>query len=583
MTASTRNLSIALLSSSSLPGFGGLFRRAIEPWGWEVAVWEAGFNQYRQEIANPASDLYRTRPDVVLLHLDGEDLFADCLRHPFEAGREARGERARLAACEIGNWAAMVRAGLPGALVVLNTIYLPPSHALTGLEFHSPWGLADLAMQFNCELGAIASAQPNVLVDDVASLVQEMGYRQWFDPRLWHLARCRLSNTAMKRLARNLAALVRAWKGQTRKCIVLDLDNTLWGGIIGEDGMEGIALAEEGPGLAFTEFQEELAHLLRKGVLLAICSKNNEGDALEVLRRHPSMRLREDSFAAHRINWQDKAQNIRELAAELNLGLDSFVFIDDNPAERTLIRQSIPGVHVPEWPQEPSQYRAALLDLAAEHFGRVSITSEDRERTALYRAERERAGMAASAGSLTGYYRSLEMQARIGRADSFSIPRIAQLTQKTNQFNLTTRRYTEADIRAFSRQPDAVVLWLQLRDRFSDQGIVGVLILKRENGDAWRTDTFLLSCRVIGRGVENAFLGYAGQILLDRGAGYLTGEYLPTQKNRPAANVYRDCGFERTGEDAGATLWSLNLKTQPIPIPDWIAIEPVKEETAHVG
>jgi FkbH-like protein len=583
MTAPVSNLSLALLSSSSLPGFGGMLRKTLEPWGWKLAVWEAGFNQYRQEIANPSSELYRRQPQIVLLHIDGEDLFADCLRRPFDTGREARGARARQAAGEIANWAAMIRAGLPDALIILNTVYLPPVHVLSGLEHHSPWGLADLAMQFNCELGAIASAQPDVLVNDVASLVMEMGYRQWFDPRLWHLARCRLGNAAMKRLAGNISALVRAWKGQTRKCIVLDLDHTLWGGIIGEDGLEGIALAEEGPGLAFTEFQEELAHLVRKGVLLAICSKNNEEDALEVLRVHPSMRLREESFAARRINWQDKAQNIRELAAELNLGLDSFVFIDDNPAERSLIRQSIPEVYVPEWPQEPSQYRAALLDLATEYFGRISITAEDRERTGMYRAERERATLAASSGSLTDYYRSLGMQARIGPADSFSIPRIAQLTQKTNQFNLTTRRYTEADIRAFSQQPDAVVLWLQLRDRFADQGIVGVLILKRESDDDWIVDTFLLSCRVIGRGVENAFLGYAARILLDRGAHHLAGEYLPTKKNGLAANVYRDCGFQLIAETEGATRWSLDLMAQAPAIPDWIAIDPIKETTLHVG
>ena len=518
-----------------------------------------------------------------MLHLDGEELFAEWLRDPFAGDREARRESARRAAREVGEWAARIRQGLPDALIVLNTILLPPVHALTGLEYHSPWGLADLAAWFNLELGPItASGLSGVLVHDVASLAAELGYRQWFDPRLWHLARCRLSNAALKKLAVSLAALLRAWKGQTRKCVVLDLDNTLWGGVVGEDGLEGIALAEEGAGLAFTEFQEELARLARKGVLLALCSKNNEEDALQVLRRHPSMRLREESFAARRINWQDKAQNLRELAAELNIGLDSFVFIDDNPAERSLVRMALPEVHVPEWPAEPGEYRAALLELARDHLGRVSLTTEDRERSALYRAERQRAGLAASAASLSDYYRSLEMRARIALADAFSIPRIAQLTQKTNQFNLTTRRYTEAEIRAFSRQSDAMVLWLQLQDRFADQGIVGVMILRQRDAACWRIDTLLLSCRVIGRGVENAFLGCAGRLLRARGAGQLMGEYVPTPKNGLAANLYRDLGFERLGEEEGASQWSLALHGGALPIPEWIAIESM-QEPAHVG
>ncbi len=582
MNGASRDISLALLSSSGMQLFASGLRNEMQRWGWAARIWEAGFNQYRQEIANPASGLYAAQPDVVILHLDGEDLFADCLRDPFDRDREMRRERVLNAVREVEGWTAALRAGLPRALIVLNTIYLPPVHSLTGLEYHSPWGLSDLASQFNWELGGVASSQANVLVNDVAALVNELGYRQWFDPRLWHLARCRLSNPAMKRLARNLSALVRAWKGQTRKCLVLDLDNTLWGGVVGEDGLAGIALAEEGPGLAFAEFQEELARLARKGVLLAICSKNNEADALEVLRRHPSMRLREDSFAARRINWQDKARNLRELAAELNIGLDSFVMIDDNPAERSLVRLSLPEVHVPEWPQEPSEYRAALLDLAGEYFCRVAVTAEDRERTAMYRAERKRASLAASATSLTDYYHSLQTRVRIGPADSFSIPRIAQLTQKTNQFNLTTRRYTEADIRTLSQQPGVIVLWLQLRDRFSDQGIVGVTILKEQAQRTWLVDTLLLSCRVIGRGVENAFVGFACQWLRGQGAECMIGEYIPTSKNSLAANLYRDLGFDPLGEQAGASRWSLAVKTRQVSIPEWITIEPVKEP-AHVG
>ncbi len=582
MTGSPRPVSIALLSSSSLQLFDGVLRKEMQRWGWAAKIWEAGFNQFRQEIANPASGLYDFQPDVVILHLDGEDLFAGWLRDPFQGDSESRRASAQQAAREVENWAAAIRAELPRALIVLNTVYLPPVNALTGLEYHSPWGLGDLAAQFNIELGRIAARESDVLVNDVAAAMSDLGYRQWFDARLWRLARCRMSSAAMKRLARNLAALVRAWMGQTCKCLALDLDNTLWGGIVGEDGSQGIVLAEEGPGLAFTEFQEELAHLSRKGVLLAICSKNNEEDALEAIRSHPSMRLREDSFAARRINWQDKAQNLKELAAELNIGLDSFVFVDDNPAERSLVRMSLPEVYVPEWPHDPGEYKAALVDLAGEYFCRVAVTAEDRERNAMYRAESGRASLAATAGSLTDYYRSLQMRAQIALADSFSIPRIAQLTQKTNQFNLTTRRYTEADIRALAGRPDAIVLSLHLRDRFANQGIVGVMILTERHERAWWIDTLLLSCRVIGRGVESAFVGFAQQLLHGRGAREMLGEYLPGKKNNLAANVYKDLGFEQIGEETGTTKWRLRVGTKAVPIPEWITVEPVKEPV-HVG
>jgi FkbH-like protein len=582
MTGAPTPISIALLSSSSLQLFSGALRKEMQRWRWAAKTWEAGFNQYRQEIGNPASALYAFRPDVVVLHLDGEDLFADWLREPFQGDRESRRESAMQAAREVESLAATVRRELPRALVVLNTVYLPPVHALTGLEYHSQWGLSDLAAHFNCELGRVAASQTDVLVNDVAAAVSEMGYRQWFDARLWRLARCRVSNLAMKKLARNLSSLVRAWKGQTRKCLALDLDNTLWGGIIGEDGPQGIVLAQEGPGLAFAEFQEEVALLARKGVILTICSKNNEEDALEAIRNHPSMLLRADSFAARRINWQDKAQNLKELAAELNIGLDSFVFVDDNPAERSLVRMALPEVHVPEWPEDPGEYKAALLELAAEYFCRANVTAEDRERNSMYQAERGRATLAATAGSLTEYYQSLQMRAQIAFAGSFSIPRIAQLTQKTNQFNLTTRRYTEADIRAFASQKDAIVLSLQLHDRFSDQGIVGVIILKERERGVWWIDTLLLSCRVIGRGVENAFVGFAQQLVLERGASEMIGEYVPAKKNSLAANLYKDLGFELIGEEAGALRWRLPVQAKTLPMPEWITIEPVKEPV-HVG
>ena len=571
--------SLALLSSSGTDLLADAIRTEWQARESGVRICQSGFNQYRQDLSNADSAIYRESPDIVVLHLDAEDLFADCVRDPFNYDASARLQRAQQAFRETERYVAALRDRLPQALVIVNTLYLPPIHCLTGLEYHSSWGLSDLPAFYNRELARTAQQWPNVIVSDVASLVLKIGYNEWFDPRLWYLARSRLSGKAMKALASQTASVVLGWKGQSRKCLVVDLDNTLWGGVIGEDGLAGIILGEEGQGMAFAEFQQELQNLSRKGILLAICSKNNEEDALEVLQRHPSMRLRKEAFAARRINWQDKATNLRDIAAELSLGLDAFVLIDDNPAERSLVKAALPEVLVPDWPQDPTNFKSALLELAFRHFPRVALTAEDQLRTSMYRAHSDRRSRAISSGSLEEYYRSLDMRAEVGCADEFSIPRIAQLCQKTNQFNLTNRRYTEAEIRSMASTPDVMVVWLRLRDRFLDDGIVAAAILRQCDGESWVIDTFLMSCRVIGRTVENALLGHVCNRMRKRGARQMIGEYVASKKNSVVADLYQRLGFEKIQADAGITRWRFSLEQHTISIPEWIEIEVAEEKT----
>ena len=458
---------------------------------------------------------------------------------------------------------------------------MPPLNILGALEYNSGFSLQDAAAIYNDALAAAARQNPGVLVIDVASLVGWLGYANWHDSRLWHLARARWSRQATRLLARRYAAAIAAGQGRMRKCIVLDLDNTLWGGIIGEDGVEGIRLGEEGAGLAFREFQSELLNLHRQGILLAICSKNNPDDALQAIRNHPAMRLREEHFAAMRINWEDKASNLRALAEELNIGLDSFVFVDDNPVERSWLREAAPEVYVPDWPADPSDYKDALLELAADHFVKFAITAEDLHRGEQYRQQARRA-MAAKTASLEDFYRSLQMRATIAPAATATIPRVAQLTQKTNQFNLTTRRYTEADISTLAAGPDSAVYSLELDDCFGRSGIVGVMILRHHAEDSWMIDTFLLSCRVMGRTVENAFLGYITTIIRRWGARKLLGEYRPTAKNAPVAGFYGACGFQMLQEDSTGQLWELDLDRQMIAIPEWFDLS-ASEDKIHAG
>ena len=570
------DLRVALLSSSTVELLERPLTAALEERGFTASLWTAGFNQYRQEILNADSPLYRHEPDVVVLYLDGEDVFRELLQNPFGTAAARRHDAGSNLAEELSELVRILSERLPRATIILNTPPIDPVGAVTGLEYNSEWGIQEAVGAYLSRLRAIAAESSSVIVVDVAGLAASIGFDTWRDPRMWYLARARLSRRAMAALARAYASAIVARMGRIRKCVAVDLDNTLWGGIIGEDGFEGIKLGEDGVGRAFAEFQEELLNLYRKGILLAICSKNNPADALQVIREHPGMRLREEHFAAVRINWEDKASNLRNMAEELNIGLDSFVFLDDNPVERTWVRESTPEVLVPEWPADPVDYKRTLLELSRHHLQKLKITAEDRKRGELYKAQAARRKLESAGSSIEEFYRALEMKIRIGRADQFTIPRVAQLTQKTNQFNLTTRRYTEAEIRVAAEDPSTAVFWLELTDKFGPSGIVGVLILRMSGLGKWVIDTFLLSCRVMGRTVENAFLAAA---LREVDATHVVGEYRPTAKNSPVKDLYARLGFDAADANGDAQVWSLDAPATRLTVPDWFEVS-VSESAA---
>ncbi len=574
-------LRVALLASCTIELIEKPIAATLAERGIHAEFWIAGFGQYRQALIDPESECYRFDPQIVILYLDAEDVFAPLLEHPLDFNRSEREELAKRRAAEVAELIGQLNQRLPRVSIFLNTVAVPPLNILGSLEYNSDFSVKDAGSIYNDTLAGIARQNPGVVIINVAALVNWLGYSNWHDSRLWHLARSRWSRQATRLLGRRYAAAMAAHCGKMRKCIVLDLDNTLWGGIVGEDGVENLRLGEEGAGLAFREFQTELLNLHRQGVLLALCSKNNPDDALQVIRNHPAMRLREEHFAAMRINWEDKASNLRSLAEELNIGLDSMVFVDDNPVERSWLREAVPEVYVPDWPSDPSDYKDALLELAAEHFVKFTITAEDLHRGEQYRQQARRSQAAATA-SLEDFYRSLQMRVTIAPATATTVPRIAQLTQKTNQFNLTTRRYTEADISSLAAADDSSVYSLELDDCFGRSGIVGVMILRRQTSDAWVIDTFLLSCRVMGRTVENAFLGYIAETVRRWGARRLIGEYRPTAKNAPVAGLFRGNGFRLFQDDSTSQLWELDLDQQTIAIPEWFELS-VVEDKIHAG
>lgn len=387
------------------------------------------------------------------------------------------------------------------------------------------------------------------------------------------MASMRIGDAALPELGACYMRYVKPLKGLTRKCIVLDLDGTLWGGVVGEVGPEGVALGPTAPGAEYMEFQGSLLNLTRRGILLAVCSKNNPEDALAVIRNHKYMLLREEHFGAVRINWRNKAENLREIAEELNVGLDSLVFLDDNPVERELIRQLLPEVLTPELPRDPSRYRVILEEMS--DFELLAVTREDEIRMAQYQAMAKRRAIRDTARSLDEYLASLEIEVEVKPASPTDLNRLMQMFGKTNQFNLTARRYQAAEIERFMGSDECVVYVLQVRDRFGDHGLVGVAVIRKEDG-SWCIDDLLMSCRVMGLSVETAFLARVYRDARTAGAVTLSGEFIRTTKNQLVDGFYERHGFRLVRDAAGHQLWERELGSgPPIETPAWIAVRGV--------
>jgi FkbH-like protein len=417
-----------------------------------------------------------------------------------------------------------------------------PTRPLAGLgDAMLPVSQAMFVQQANAALATVCREIPGAFIFDYARTVAEHGLAGWHDPRLFALARQPWTVEAQIKIARSLARTLRAALVPPAKCLVVDADNTLWGGVIGEDGLGGIALGDEYPGNVFKAFQKYLRTLKDRGVLLALVSKNEEADVMAVLSEHSDCVLRESDFSVRRINWREKSQNLREVAEALNLGLDALVFFDDNPFEREEVRRLLPSVTVLEVPSDPLEFIATIEESGS--FDQLIFSTEDQNRAALYRQETARVQAREAASSPEEFLAGLEMVATIGPVGPETLPRVAQLLAKTNQFNLTTRRHSAAEL-AQMIESGAVALWLRLKDRFGDHGLVGVAIARPDGAD-WRIDTFLLSCRVIGRGAETALLAQLAACVKERGgdSGNLIGEYIPSARNGQVKDFYPAHGF----------------------------------------
>lgn len=458
---------------------------------------------------------------------------------------------AQEAAAEVTRVSGYVREMIAGirrysqAPVLLNNFPLPAQPSLGILDAQIEGSQTEAFLELNRSLRSIAKEAGNVFIVDYMSLFASVGMTEAFDERNWTHRKSPLGRRIIVPVGREYAKFIRALRGKARKCVVVDCDNTLWGGIIGEDGMQGIRIGEGHPGLAHSDLQRELLNLYDRGVLVALCSKNNEADVFEVIRSHPRMLLKETHIAAHRVNWEDKASNLRAIARELNIGLDALVFVDDSPFECALVREQLPEVAVVELKADGGDFASQLTRHG--YFDSLVASSEDKQRTAHFKAEAGRRELQSSAGSLEEFLERLEMVAEIGDANDEVIPRVAQLTQKTNQFNLTTRRYTESDIRAMVESDAADVVYVRLRDKVADLGIIGVAIMKSAGGVA-EIDSLLMSCRALGRGVEAVILDELRRRAAERGCSTMRGLYIPTAKNAQVATFYPSAGFTPDGE-----------------------------------
>jgi FkbH-like protein len=480
----------------------------------------------------------------------------------------------------VGQYSAMIesfrRSG--GAHLVIHGLEQPPLPALGLADRAVALGQQAAIRSINDRLEAIARDVRGVDVLDLDAVIARVGRRQWLDEQKWRSMRMPIRSDHMADLANEWLRFIQPIVGHTAKALVVDLDNTLWGGIIGEDGMAGIALGPDDPGAGYGALQRAILDLRGRGIILGVCSKNNAADALEVLEQHPEMILRPSHFSAIRINWESKVANLKEIAGELNIGLDAIAFLDDNPAECELVRQQLPEVIVLELDRVPVDGDNPVI--GNPFFERLDLSDEDRRRADLYAAQHERRQVESSAGSLDEYLRSLGTIVRMARASLADIPRIAQLTQKTNQFNMTTRRYTEHDIETFVADPTVRVYATRAEDRFGDHGLIGVAIVK-STADTWSIDTMLLSCRVIGRGVETAIVASIIDDARQAGAHAVHGEFVATPKNAPARSFYESVGFDRVAGDDDESEYRFDVDARVLDVPDWIVCEFVEEKVNH--
>ncbi|MGA3372641.1 MAG: HAD-IIIC family phosphatase [Terracidiphilus sp.] len=545
---------LAVLSNSTIDLIAPALAASAARHGIALEVIQPAYDQVAQEALTPDSRVNASKPDAVLLALDHRSL-------PLRLSPGDAEASAAVVEGAIGYLQAL-RNGIKAnsnALCIFQTFPPPPEPLFGSLDRALPGTMRNLIDGINRELAGLVLGWGDVLLD-VAALAETVGLSDWHNPQLWNMAKFSFSDELIPLYADHVARTVAAIRGKSRKVLILDLDNTVWGGVIGDDGLEGIKIAQgDATGEAHLAVQRLALELRQRGIVLAVSSKNTDEVAREPFEKHPEMLLKLEHIAVFQANWNDKATNIQAIAEELSLGLDAMVFLDDNPVERGLVRKLLPQVAVPELPEDPAWYARTLA--AAGYFEAVTFASEDLKRAGFYQDNARRASLQKQAGGVDAYLASLDMTITFQPFDATGRARIVQLINKSNQYNLTTRRYTDPEVVAAENDPEVFTLQVRLADIFGDNGMISVVICRPGVVGDWEIDTWLMSCRVLGRKVEHMVLREILEHARAAGISKLSGTYKPTDRNKLVVDHYAKLGFAKVAEEeSGVTRWELMVE-----------------------
>jgi FkbH-like protein len=545
-----QELRIAVLGGVTTSEVVDLLEILLLASGFKASFFQSEYNKYYEDAVLEPEKIKDFRPDLVYVHTHCINL----RRFPL-AGCSGT-EFYELLSSEFARFQSIWNSiqAATGCQVIQNNFEHPPFQVLGNLDAVTYGGRTRFTNELNLEFAKAANQNPKLLLQDLNALAARSGYAQWFDWRRWYSYKILTTPEASLAIAGSLAGMIGSMFGRAKKCLILDLDNTLWGGVIGDDGLDKIEIGKETPvAEAYTAFQSYCLLLRERGVLLAVCSKNDP----EIARSgftHPEMVLKLDHFSSFQANWKPKHENIEAIAKELNLGLESFVFVDDNPAERAIVAAQLPAVAVPDMGSDISLFPEIVQ--AGRYFEAVNLSKEDLERAQSYASNAQRAGLEAKFADYGEYLNSLQMHAEIEAFRPVYLERITQLINKTNQFNLTGRRYTYAEVEQLANDGSYIALYGKLADAFGDNGLVSVII-GRSEGRLLHLDLWIMSCRVLKRDMELAMLDVLAERARDAGVERIIGYYGRTAKNAMVSDHYRKLGFESCAEDGGSSVWSL--------------------------
>jgi FkbH-like protein len=545
---------LAVLSNATIDFIAPALVGSAARHGIVLEVVQPSYDQVAQQALTPDSRVNSSMPDAVLFALDYRALPLRLSLGDAEASSATvQGALGYVQALRRG-----IKANSNAVCIFQN--FAPPVETLFGsLDRALPGTRRSLIDGINRELAEFVLGSGDVLLD-VAALAETVGLSDWHNTQLWNLGKFSFSDEFVPLYADHVARILAAIRGKSRKVLILDLDNTVWGGVIGDDGLEGINIAQgDARGEAYLAVQRLALDLRQRGIVLAVSSKNTDEVAREPFEKHSEMLLRLEHIAVFQANWSDKATNIRAIAEKLSLGLDAMVFLDDNPVERGLVRKLLPQVAVPELPEEPAYYARTLT--AAGYFEAVAFATEDLKRADFYQTNAKRASLQKQIGGVDAYLASLDMTITFQPFDATGRARIVQLINKSNQYNLTTRRYTDPEVTAAQNDPEVFTLQVRLADIFGDNGMISVVICRPGEAGVWNIDTWLMSCRVLGRDVEHMVLGEILKHARAAGIRMLTGTYRPTERNKLVTDHYDKLGFTKVREEeSGLTRWELHVE-----------------------